>query len=104
MPGRRGRRIAFSLAPNVIKCTTAYAYLPWPNRDPAQILPRSGPGPGPLTVQRNGSAITVTARGSTASVIAANVMAAGAGVVHVVDAVLLPFYATLTQVCRGTRT
>ncbi len=63
-------------------------------------MPLSGPGVGPLTVQRNGSSVTVTARGSTANVVAADV-GTGAGVVHVVDAVLLPFYTTLAQVCRG---
>ncbi len=82
----------------------------YPFNHPARTLapltvpvPLSGPGVGPLTVQRNGTAVTVTARGSTATVVAADV-AAGAGVVHVVDAVLLPFYTTLLQVgvrCRG---
>ncbi len=73
--------------------------MPFP-RDPPLLLPLSGPGVGPLTVQRNGTAVTVTARGSTANVVAADV-GTGAGIVHVVDTVLLPFYRTLLQVRRG---
>ncbi len=73
--------------------------------DPADCLtvllrhcfPHSGSAPGDLTVRRTGSAVTVTSRGSTANVIAADV-AASAGYAHVVDAVLLPVYTTLAQV------
>ncbi len=61
-------------------------------------MPGSGPAnSGPLTVRRNGTAVTVAARGSTARVTTADLVA-GAGVVHVVDAVLLPFYTTLLEV------
>ncbi len=87
----------------------ALSYVPYLRCDTSLLPPRgfgpsltgraphSGPGWGPLTVRRTGSAVTVTSRGSTANVVAADV-GTGDGIVHVVDAVLLPFYTTLAQV------
>ncbi len=61
------------------------------------LPPRSGATPGNLTVRRTGAAVTVAARSTTANVTTAD-LPASAGFVHVVDAVLLPFYVTRMQV------
>ncbi len=73
-----------------------------PTRCSLFLCPCSGPSLPPLTVQRTGDAVTVTSVGTTANVIEADVPA-GDGIVHVVDAVLLPFYTTLLQVSPPLR-
>lgn len=67
------------------------------------LPPRSGAAPGNLTVRRTGAAVSVAARSTTANVTTAD-MPAGSGFVHVVDAVLLPFYVNRLQVGELKRT
>lgn len=66
-------------------------------------MPLSGPGLGPLIIHRDDSdTVYVTAWASIGSVTTADAVA-GAGVEHVLDDVLLPFYTALLQVGDGGR-